>query len=167
MRNKPYNPALKKKERVQREKEFLSSLIADIDFTDLRRKIAGYPGVTWRHFTDKRHQALWRALETLDMAQNIEERADILMAASGRPPEHFDDNLGAIKDVYKQAGDGCVWLERCLAAADALPLVGGKVYVRELCEAYAAPLGTQELAKQLRFVSALPGANRPQAGGRE
>jgi hypothetical protein len=48
-----------KKERVEVERLFLSSVLADIDKRDLRLSVKEY-AVTWRHFTDRRHQTLWR-----------------------------------------------------------------------------------------------------------
>ena len=137
---------------MELEKKFLSSVLADIDYRDIREIAAGYPGLTWRHFRDRRHQALWRAITTLDLTANVEERVDALIAEL--PEEDradLTDNRGAMKDLYKRA-EGHAWLEHELDAAGALPMVGGKAYLREVCDAWAVPQLADGLAKKLRFM---------------
>jgi len=141
----------KKQKRAQLERHFLSSVLADIDMGSFPGAVK-YPGVSWRHFQDIRHQALWRAIQTLDLAMDMDKRVDILIAGSGHPHEYFNDNRGAIQDLYKQA-EGLAWLEYQLTAAGVLPLVGGKVYVKELAEAYAAAAATDSFAQELGFIT--------------
>jgi hypothetical protein len=141
------------KDRVELEKKFLSSVLAGIDDGDIREIAARYPGLSWRHFRDRRHQALWRAITTLDLTKNVEERVDALIAEL--PEEDradLADNRGAIKALYKQA-ESRAWLRHEIAAAGALPMVGGKVYLQEVCDAWAAALSADSLAK--RFMKAL------------
>ena len=152
---RPKSRAAAKAERAALERRFLAALLADIDAGDLRQAAARYPGVTWRDFLDPRHQALWRAFQTLDL-KGVEERVDALIAESGEPPEHFEDNRGAVKDLYKLAA-GPKWLEHELAAAGVLTLAGGKAYIRELCEGEGyenkvlLTAMKEEYAKQLGF----------------
>jgi hypothetical protein len=140
------------KDRVELEQKFLSSVLAGIDDGDIRETAAGYPGLTWRHFRDRRHQALWRAITTLDLTRSVEERVDALIAEL---PEQdradLADNRGAMRDLYQQA-EGRAWLEHELDAAGALALVGGKAYLREVCEAWAVAQLADGLAKKLRFI---------------
>jgi hypothetical protein len=142
--------AEQRKERTRLEMEFLSSVLADIDMGDIRLTAEKYQGATWRQFVDARHQAIWRAIETLDLTASTEERVETLMAESGLPPGEFDDNRGAVKDLYKKA-EGPAWLEHELAAAGALAAVGGKAYLREVCEANPTSLSTDGLARRLEF----------------
>jgi hypothetical protein len=139
-------------DRVELEQKFLISVLADIDYRDIREIAAGYPGLSWRHFRDRRHQALWRAITTLDLTTGVEERVDALIAEL--PEEDrtdLADNLGAMRDLYKQA-EGRAWLEHELDAAGALALAGGKAYLREVCDAWAAAPLADGLAKKLRFI---------------
>jgi len=138
-----------RKDREQMERQFLSAVLADIDMGS-PQGAAKYPGVTWRHFSDQRHQALWRAIQALGLAAGTAERVDALVAASGNPPEYYHDNRGATKELIKQA-TGIAWLEHCLGAAGALPLAGGKLYVRELCESYPVPAAAGIFARLLGF----------------
>jgi len=138
-----------KKERIELEKQFLSAVLADIDNNDLRQVTEKY-NVTWRQFIDKRHQALWRILQTLDLSKVIEERVEILIEESGRTHEDIADDIGTTKELYNQA-QGITWIEYELSAAGVFPLIGGKTYLRELSDTYAVPLAAPEFAKQLRF----------------
>jgi len=139
-----------KKERVEVERQFLSSVLAGIDKRDLRLAVKEY-ALTWRHFTDRRHQALWRALETIDF-KGYSERTDIVLDelyAKAEPynpaevPEDYDPVAGApgtaMRNEYlkkmEELTSGRAWIERELEAAGLLQLVGGKVYLRELIEA--------------------------------
>jgi hypothetical protein len=149
---RPKSRSERVKDRAGLEQQFLSSVLADIDYRDIRETAAGYPGLTWRHFRDRRHQAIWRAITTLDLARSVEERVDALIAEL--PEEDradLADNRGAITDLYKRA-EGRAWLEHELDAAGALALVGGKTYLREVCEAGAAAQLADGLAKKLRFM---------------
>jgi hypothetical protein len=143
----------RKKDRVLQEKEFLVCILAAIDEKDLRPVVnEEYAAVTWRHFADKRHQALWRALQVLDFSKGIEERVDILEV------ETYGEEkvLGAaLKELYERAA-GPRWFEHELEAAGILALVGGKVYVRELFKPYITATGsyepaTKEFAQKLGF----------------
>jgi hypothetical protein len=140
-----------KKERAEVEKLFLSSVLALIDRRDLRRLAQEY-GITWRRFTDRRHQALSRAIETIDF-QSAGERMDIILDETyknapeyvdpAEVPEGYDPAAGAPgtamrNEYYKKVEEltsGRAWLERELEAAGLILLVGGKVYLRGLIEA--------------------------------
>ena len=148
---KPKARAERKKDRVQLEKEFLSSVLADMDWEDSRGAAARHPGVTWRLFADRRHQAIWRAIQALDL-KLPEERLAILMAERGATREGLDGDPALERELRRQA-EGPAWLERALAAAGALALAGGKAYVREVVGAYAAALAEGGLAARLGFES--------------
>lgn len=147
MRTKAKPRSEKKSDRVRLEREFLSSILADIDVCDIRQEAAGY-GISWRRFLDRRHQALWRAVETLDLAAKTEERIDALIAEGG---SEAVDGLGAVKKLAERSG-GPEWLEHELAAAGLLRAVGGKVYLREVVGAYAVGIACRGLAARLGFV---------------
>ena len=122
----------KKADLVELEKKFLSSILSNIDTPQFAAVIARYAEVSWRQFIDKKHQALWRALQTLDLAKSEDERVEILLKERGLAREALVDNLGLVKKL-SQAAAGCAWLEHELAAAGALSVVGGKMYVRKIC----------------------------------
>jgi hypothetical protein len=149
-RAKPKTRRETKKERALLEKQFLSAVLADIDFADIRQAASRYPGLAWRHFVDVRHQALWRAVQEIDLSNGTEERIAALMAERGLTADDTHDNLGLCNDLAKES-EGAAWLEHELAAAGALPSVGGKVYLREVCEAYPAALAADGLARRLGF----------------
>jgi hypothetical protein len=145
-------PAKQKKEtpwagRKDLEQCFLSAILSGLAFDDLREVTAGYRGVTWRHFRDRRHQVIWRVLRTLDLSQSFEERLDILIAEDGDPKPDLD-KLEKLSDRAQPLA----WLERELRAAGALSLAGGKAYIRELAERYAASAAVGFFAKKLKFV---------------
>jgi hypothetical protein len=144
-----------KKERAEAEKLFLSCVLADVGIRDLRRVTAEEYDISWRRFSDRRHQALWRAIETLEF-KGLGERSDIvhdeLFAAApafdpAEVPEGYDPVAGApgtamrkeyLKKVEALTSDAA-WIERELEAAGIIQLVGGKVYLRELlgeCRVY-------------------------------
>jgi hypothetical protein len=144
-------PARKKKQspwagRKDIEQCFLSAILADLNFRDLREVTARYEGVTWRHFRDRRHQVIWRALRTLDLSKSFEERLDILIAEGG-------DDAPDEKTLERLAREAqpLAWLERELRAGGALSLAGGKVYLRQLAERYAVAVSVDFFAKKLRF----------------
>jgi hypothetical protein len=140
------------KDRAELEKRFLSAVLADIDYRDVREAAARYPGLSWRHFRDRRHQAIWRAITTLDLTAGVEERVDALAAELPEEErEDLADNRGLVKDLYQRA-EGRAWLEHELDAAGALAVAGGKAYLRELCEAWAASQLADGLARKLRFI---------------
>jgi hypothetical protein len=145
-------PAKQKKEtpwagRKDLEQCFLSAILSSLNFEDLREITARYEGVTWRHFRDRRHQVIWRALRTLDLNKSLEERLDILVAEDGDPKPDVDK----IEKLMDQTAP-LAWFERELRASGALGLAGGKVYVRRLAERYAACAAVDFFAKKLRFV---------------
>jgi hypothetical protein len=163
------------KDRAELEKQFLSSALADIDnFGDLGGLAGRYPGITWRHFHDRRHQTLWRALTTLDLAidsleidKTLNKRVDELV--TGLPPEEREDladNRGAWKELFARAQGGA-WLEHELEAAGALALVGGKAYLREVLRFYLyEPEGAKEkrewaaAMREIREAGEFPGLAR-------
>jgi len=145
----------KKKTRVEVEAFFISSLLAGLeDGEDLRLVTAEY-NISWRSFTDRRHQALWRLMQTLDLTASTEERAEILIGESGRAD--IADDLGAMKDIYKRTA-GLSWFEHEIEAAQALGIVGGKLYLRELAGMYAVTGMTSFFAQRLGFSKKEQGA---------
>ena len=151
---------LNKKERVDRERRLLGRVIKELEYGDVRELVAGL-GIGWRRFTDRRHQALWRVLETVDTG-TIDGRMDLLEGemlekarkedAALKIPQFKGGDTNADgthilkglpgsaaaalfkKALIEGASDGLAWLERGLDAAGAFPLVGGKAYLRELAE---------------------------------
>jgi hypothetical protein len=148
LQRKPKTHTERVKERTALEQKFLSAVLADLGFRDLRDLAGQYPGVTWRHFRDKRHQALWRALLTLDLYQSPEEKLDKLIAEAGHD---ILDDRHAMEELVTKA-EGVAWLERELAAAGALFLVGGKTYLRAVAAAWPSSLSADMLARQLWHV---------------
>jgi hypothetical protein len=140
----------RRKERVRLEREFLSAVMASIGTGDLRREVARYPGVSWRHFADTRHQALWRALQTLDLSKTTEERVDALMEERGLAPEGLAGRPDLLAELYKEAEDKA-WLEREIDTGDLAPLVGGAGYLRAAIDAYPVSFAAGELARMLGF----------------
>jgi len=139
MQAKPRTRAEKRKDIVGLEKKFLSSVLHGFDYDDLRRDtrflsigrvIARYPGDTWRRFVDRRHRALWRVLETLDLSQRVGERKRTIIAEDGNP-DYYADNLGALRELERRSSD-LAWLEHELAAAGVLAAAGGKTYLRQV-----------------------------------
>jgi len=147
------------KARVELEKRFLSSVMAMLYEGDFREKIARY-GITWRSFRDKRHRAIWRAIEALDM-RTLDERLEILQAEAYAAAEETDTGTDPVfgdpgsamdkrakEKLYEGAGD-LAWLERELEAAGALAVVGGKKYLREVAETWAVSLSADGFAQML------------------
>jgi hypothetical protein len=106
---------------------------------------AGYRSVTWRQFRDKRHQVIWRALQTLDLTKSPEERLDILIAAEGITD--FDDPKGLGKKIRDVE-----WFIWELRAAGVLSLAGGQVYIRELVSGWDWRKSADSFAKKLKFI---------------
>jgi len=152
--NFPKNMAnVSKKDRVQLERRFIGKLINYINFEDIREKVVGY-GISWRRFCDKKHQMIWRALETVSVPGS-RERMDILekeMLAEAREKAKADKNnpfqnkdvledgthilwglpgTAAYKQYHKAMVDGSMngvfWLERGLEAAGALTAIGRSI----------------------------------------
>jgi len=141
------------KARVELEQKFLGRLINETGGGDVRDVVARL-GISWRNFRDKRHRAIWRALETLNTL-GIEERMDILvneayaeaeaaMKADPRVSEPVEDavwgqpgsewNKKFKQKLQEDSMNGLLWLERELEADGVLAVVGGKMYLRELEE---------------------------------
>ena len=155
----------RKKIRREQEQRFLGAVLSEAYYGgDIREKVERY-AISWRYFIDKRHQALWRALEVLDL-HSIDERMDILekeaytcapaatlMDAAGDDLVRGEEGSAASKQFRKkliEESTGIIWVERELEAAGALALVGGKVYLREIAEIGGAELmRPEELAKRL------------------
>lgn len=151
---------LNKKDRIDLERRLIGRIFYELKYGDVRERVAAL-GIGWRRFYDDRHKALWRSLETLD-TRSEEERTDILkkeMLAEARekdaglktgeyktsdvdvdgvhilrglPGSAADREYG--KALVGGASDGIAWFGRELEAAGALPLVGGRAYLRELSE---------------------------------
>ena len=141
-----------KKEKVELEMRFLSSILADADYGDMREAAARY-AVSWRNFRDKRHRAIWRALETLDLL-SVDERMDILLDEAGDNPDKGEPGSAAWKQFNAsliERSRGLAWLERELEAAGALPLVGRRKYLLEVAAAWAVPQSADGFAQRLGF----------------
>jgi hypothetical protein len=154
----------KKKEKIELEKILIGSIFYYGTYDiDVREKVAGLE-ISWRQFIDKRHRAIWRTFEALDL-KSVEERKEIieseLYAAAGRidpsvigtgdDPVKGDPGSGARRryDVKLIKGSMMLaWFERELEAVGALKVAGGKIYLRELAEKYggllADPVQTAE-----------------------
>lgn len=147
MRSKVKTRTELKKERVQLEKQFLNCVIDYMNnYYDLRQVCTEEFKITWRQFIDKRHQAFWRILQTLDISKPPEERLEIVIKESGEIVEKdFAEDSARMKEFEKQAGVES-WIFRELKAADVLSLVGGLVYLQEI---FASGIGSQLFAKQL------------------
>ena len=130
--NKTKTRPEKRKDRTELERKFLSSVLSITGCGNYQEIINRYSRAEYRSFTDKRHRVLWRALQTLDLSRNQEERIKILLEEQGLSGEDLADNLGLEKKLKKEAA-GNAWLEHELGAAGVLRLIGGKVYLRKLC----------------------------------
>jgi len=147
---KPKSRSDRKKERTELEWSFLNSLLGALDYEDLRKVISEkYPSVSWRQFADNRHKALWRALQTLDL-KTVEERMDVIEKelegeAKANPINDAPGDdlvMGSpgsaaarqFKEKLIERSSGAAWLERGLELAGLLGEVGGKIYLRGLCE---------------------------------
>ena len=142
------------KARVELEKRLLGRLLADAEYGgDIREKVCSL-GISWRNFRDKRHRAIWRALEVLDL-KSVEARMDIIaseMDAEASEEVNADPRLidpevdmvmgqpgsAARKDFKKRliedSSNAVAWLGRELEAAGAFPVVGGKKYLQIIAE---------------------------------
>jgi hypothetical protein len=141
---------LKAKERALLEKNFLSCLIAAADDGDVRETTRRY-GINWRHFRDKRHRAIWRALEALDL-RSPGERQEALqdemnawdegkeLGVDYFPEEMVSAPGSPLREQYfeelEKRSRGLACLERGLETAGALSSAGGEKYLREVAEAY-------------------------------
>ena len=139
-----------KKDRVALEARFIGRVIYEANYGDVRGAVAGY-GINWRCFSDRRHQAIWRSLETLDL-KSTDERMDAIEkeayageATGNRINDAPGDDLvrgekGSAADkafkkkLIEESGSGILWLERGLEEAGALRQAGGKAYLRQLAE---------------------------------
>jgi len=141
------------KDRIALEARFIGRLISEADFGNIRDEVAAM-GLKWRQFYDKRHQAIWRALETLDL-KSSNERMDAIeeeaYAAAEEKIKELKDGGVSPKDIVwgepgsaaskafqkklvDEAGSGILWLERALGDVGALRLAGGKEYLRALVD---------------------------------
>ena len=153
MRRKKPKRRITVKARAELEQRFLGKMLSEAGYGDIRG-MAGRLGISWRQFRDKRHRALWRALEALNLG-SIDERMDIIeaeMDAEAAEKVKADPRLidpetdmamgepgsAAMKDFKKRliegSSSGLAWLERGLEAAGAFSLAGGKKYLRKLAE---------------------------------
>ena len=146
----------KKKDRVQLEKEFLSCILLELRLLltkaegSSERVTEKYPCLSWRRFIDKRHRALWRALELIDTSKSLKERVNILKAESEHSQEYWDDSPAALKRLQGRAF-GAAWIMHELAAFGGLGFSGGKIYIQDIFKT-----GTQKnetvLAHELGFM---------------
>jgi len=106
---------LKRKERFDCECRLIGNVLQNINYGDVRELVTGLK-IRWRWFADKRHQAIWRALETLN-TRSIEERMKIIEeemlleerrkdALSKDPQfkdgnERYDPQLGEWEDILR------------------------------------------------------------------
>jgi len=157
---------LAKKDRIALEARLIGRVLMDANYEDVREKVAGY-GINWRSFYDKRHRALWRALETLNLP-DTDGRMEIIEAEAYAAPagaNRIDYVAGEdavrgeagsaaakafTKKLIEESSDGVIWLGRELEAAGALNNVGGKKYLRALAETgEAEPLSPKSLISDL------------------
>ena len=158
------------KARVELEKRFLGSILMQYSDTgDIRKRIVHLKdrlGICWRNFRDKRHRAIWRALEALNL-RSVEERMEILekeMYAADEERVKEDPRLESAKEAWETPGSagakdfkkkliegsrGLLWLERELDAAGVFPVVGGKKYLRDIAEIGEAELLSPEHLAEL------------------
>jgi hypothetical protein len=149
---------LTRAECVELEKKFLGSLLAEDD-KDLRRLTSEY-SASWRDFVDKKHRALWRVMETLDLL-TYTERVDILLDEAYADPPPANPMLNAPGDNLVAGEEGSAarrqyyerlareassfgWLVRELDRNGQLFMVGGKQYLQEVRDAYTALLDWDE-----------------------
>ena len=144
----------KKKLRLELEQRFLGRIISESntegDIRFLIERLSGEYGINWRRFIDKRHRALWRALETMNML-SISERQKIIEEEEYAKPsekrvddEPCDDLVRGdpgsaadkryLRKLEEKSSKAVIWLERELEAADAFKLIGGKLYLRKIAE---------------------------------
>jgi len=144
----------RRKKRLELEQRFIGRLINEANETgDIRfiiAKLTDEYDINWRRFIDRRHRAIWRALETMNLL-SIEERKKIIEeeayanAVSNNMNDVPGDDLvrgqpGSAaektfeKKLQEESTKAITWFERELAAADAFKVVGGKVYLRLIAE---------------------------------
>jgi len=144
----------KKKLRLELEQRFLGRMISEAntegDIRFLIERLSDEYGINWRRFIDKRHRALWRVLETMNMLSISERQRIIEEEAYAKPVEMGmndipEDDLvrgepGSAADkqfnkkLEAESSKAIIWLERELDAADAFRLIGGKLYLRKIAE---------------------------------
>jgi len=146
---KPKTRSEKKKERAENEKVFLGAVLAGLGAGSISADT--YSGVGWRDFADRGHQALWRAIQTLDFGRSFDGRVAALIAESGKPPGYYDswENGRELEELREKAA-GLNWIWRELEAAAMLPLVGGKTGLKEIYEAYDFPDYVAEHTARIR-----------------
>ena len=147
-----------KKSREELEKTFLSSIMHYLDLEhdggELARMLARYSDVSWRYFTNKRNQLLWRAFNALKLSISIEEREDKIIEDSGHPAKYFVDNHVARKGLHRRSyGSG--WIIHELNAAGVLRFIREE-YVEEVYKKLSSTLIDERemdnLAKDLSFL---------------
>jgi len=177
-------PALKwrgkmsKKDRVECERRLIGRIFYELNYNlyGAVRDDTARLGISWRLFVDKRHQVIWRSLETLN-TKTVGERMDILeeeMLVEAREKDAlnktpmFKDGDTTAEGVHILKGlpgsaaaknfrkalidgssDGAAWFIRELEAVGALALAGGKMYLRELAENGDGPMQAEEMAEIL------------------
>ena len=151
----------KKQIRLELEQKFIGSVLTMANSGDIRETVAGFK-ISWRRFVDKRHRAIWRALEALNL-KSIDERMDIIEEETYSDAVEIKDEPGIdpVRGVPGSAASkqfmtklitgslGLAWLMRELESAAALKLVGGKKYLQEIAEIGEAELSPNYLAAQL------------------
>jgi len=162
----------KKQKRFELEQRFLGSIIREAnDGTNTKKlvaKISAEYGINWRRFIDKRHRAIWRSLETMDMLDVINRReiiekesyADAKLTFNpqsdepGADPVRGQPGSAADKQFEKkleiESTNAIIWFERELEKADAFRLVGGKLYLREI-----AAIGNMEICAPFQLAMAM------------
>jgi len=152
----------KRQKRIELEQRLLGRIIKEANYgNDTKKIIAGISyefGINWRRFIDKRHRAIWRSLETMDLL-NVIDRREIIEkelyadAKSTFNPQSDEPGADPVRGQLGSAADkrflyeleekstkGILWFERELEKADAFRLVGGKLYLREI-----ATIGENEI----------------------
>jgi len=162
----------RKQKRFELEKRFLGSIIREansgINTIKLVSEISAEYGINWRRFIDKRHRAIWRALETMNMLNVIDRREIIEKEAyadakftfnpqsdePGADPVRGQPGSAADKQFEKkleiESTKAIIWFERELEKANAFRLVGGKLYLREI-----AAIGDMEICAPYQLAMAM------------
>jgi len=158
----------KKQRRLELEQKFIGRVLTEANKEGDIREFVSKLGVNWRRFTDKRHRAIWRALETLNL-RSIDERKEILTAEAYADARQFNPALdvpgddlvrgqpGSAADIQfteklqEESTKAIIWFERELEATDAIKLLGGRIYLRKIAEIGDTEWGSPEFYMKKLF----------------
>ena len=133
-------PGRRREGRAEAERRLLSA--APADFFIFGETVKEVPPDLWRRFRDRRHQVIWRSLQSLDLLKSFEERLDALIKEDGGKT-----GIGALGKL----AEPLPYLERELLAAGVLSAAGGKAYLRRLAGTYPVPAALTAIARELNF----------------